>query len=151
MALQGVRVNFNSEVPSLNTIIAEAERVGGLKLITVESLAQHALVAFAEFPDGQVTLDATNSASIFITDLSLLAPALYRLLWQVSVQLGGEPACTVSPLQLPLTVAQVIKFNCAYHRSGMMVMLTVLAVIVMTVTAISALIWIAWRWLSGAV
>ena len=151
MALQGVRVNFNGEVPILSAIIAEAERVGDLKIITVESHAQHVLVAFAEFPDGQVTLDATNSASISITDLSLVAPALYRLLWQVLVQLDGEPACTVPPLKLPLTVAQVIKFNRAYHRSGVMVMLTVLAVIVMTITAISAFIWMAWHWLSGAV
>ena len=149
MALQGVRVNFNSAAPNLSTIIAEAERLGGLKIITVEAHAQHVLLAFAEFPDGQVTVDATNPASIFITDLSLIAPALYRLLWQVLVQLGGEPTCIAPLLALPLTAARVVKFNKAYHRSGMVVMLTVLAVIVMALALFSGLIWLAWRWLSG--
>ena len=107
MALQGVRVNFNGEVPILSAIIAEAERVGDLKIITVESHAQHVLVAFAEFPDGQVTLDATNSASISITDLSLVAPALYRLLWQVL----GRQQQDRNFQRLPLTPAPAQYFS----------------------------------------
>jgi hypothetical protein len=145
MALQGVKLVFSGKAPELRDVVHEAEQIGGLKILIVESNETKTVAAFASFPEGLVTITSIKPSCIFITDLSLVAPAMYRLLWETSVLLGGKPEYPEIGLILPLTEASVREYNRKYNRSGIFLMLSIFAFFVAILAAITSAGWFIWN------
>jgi hypothetical protein len=144
LALQLVQVQFKGNTPSLRAIVIEAERIGGLAIVTTEIQERALVVAFASFPKGRVTIRVLGNARIDIADLSLVAPALYRLLWQALIHLGATPACSEPPLALPLTEEDVRNYNRKYQRVGAIASFLLLALLAIIITLVAGGVWSMW-------
>jgi hypothetical protein len=150
MALQGVKLVFSGKAPSPRDVVREAERIGGLKIVIVESNETKTVAAFASFPEGLVSITSIKPSCIFITDLSLIAPAMYRLLWETSVLLGGQPEYPETGLVLPLTEAHVRDYNRKYNRSGIFLMLSLFAFFAAILAIITGMGWFIWNHVARA-
>jgi hypothetical protein len=148
MALQMVEIVFSGKAPSLQDIVREAERIGGIKIVIGESNETKTVVAFASFPEGIVTITSIKHSCIFIADLSLVAPTMYRLLWETSVLLGGKPEYPEIGLILPLTEARVRDYNRKYNRSGIFLMLSLFAFFVAILAVVTGIGWFIWNHLA---
>jgi len=125
----GINLRFSGCTPNAHEVVAEAERIGGVKLVATERAELgETIVRFQAFPEGQVTV-SQRSSQLFIADYSLVAPALYRLLWQASERLGADPTCS-DPLPLPLSEDFVLRYNARSRRlaSAVSVALVLLAI-----------------------
>ena len=105
MGPQGVELRFVTAQPTPQQLVAEAERLGGIDINMLEQTESGVTVAFSGFPKGRVNVSTSNPHCLFIIDSSLVAPALFQLLFMAGVAIGGNSNATVtSPsLQLPLT------------------------------------------------
>jgi hypothetical protein len=127
-----ISLRFSGSAPNAREVVAEAERIGGVALVATERVEiGQTIVRFQAFPQGQVTV-SQRSYELFIADYSLVAPALYRLLWQASEQLGAGPKCS-DPLPLPLSEDFVHRYNTRSRRlastAGVVLVLLAIAVI----------------------
>jgi hypothetical protein len=146
-AVAGVSIKYKGHAPSTSEIIAEAERIGSLKLVSSATPqgGGHKIM-FAALPTGQVTIAKLGDSEVFITDDSFKADALYRLLWQAASQLGGTPTCA-RPLRLPLTEG-LVRQNDA--RARFIAHLGISVLILFTVFLVVAVATMVYRFTSAA-
>jgi len=153
MGLAGVTIKFSAGTPALRDLVAEAERLGGLKIEVDESPDQDLAVAFAAFPEGRVSIRTqTNPGqgpAIFIIDFSQIGPVLYRLLWQTAISMGGEKELPDHPLPLPLTEA-FVRREIRRNRNAMWLFyLLLLGVLLAVVALVGGAAWLLWRLVFG--
>jgi hypothetical protein len=105
MGPQGVELRFVTAQPTAQQLVAEAERLGGIDIDMLDQTESGVTVAFSGFPKGRVNISTSSPHCLFIIDHSLVAPALFQLLFRAGVALGGHSnATTADPsLQPPLT------------------------------------------------
>lgn len=117
MGPQGVELRFVTLQPTPQQLVAEAERLGGIDIEMLDQTESGVTVAFSGFPKGRVNISRSNSTGLFIIDHSLVAPALFQVLFMAGVTLGGHSNATaaVPSLQLPLTINAIRTANRRAH------------------------------------
>ncbi len=117
MGPQGVELRFVTAPPTPQQLVAEAERLGGIDIDMLDQTESGVTVAFSRFPKGRVDILISNPHCLFITDPSLVAPALFQLLFMAGVAIGGHSNATVTnpSLQLPLTNHAIRKATRQVH------------------------------------
>lgn len=105
MGPQGVEMSFVTALPTPQELVAEAKRLGGIDIDMLDQTESGLTVAFSGFPKGRVNISTSAQNRLFIIDLTLVAPALFQLLFSAGVSLGGHSIATVPnpSLHLPLT------------------------------------------------
>jgi hypothetical protein len=142
MGVTGIRVEFPHGAPIFETILSAAESAGGLPLRLERPTETQALVSFLGDEKGVVTLDRYTNA-IFLADLSLVAPVMYRLLLQVLLELGGSAEnAEHEALPLPLTADFVNRERRRVHLSAIAFM----GLVAVVLSGIGFIVWSIWRY-----
>jgi hypothetical protein len=108
MTMRGVFFEFAEQTPDPATLVAEAERIGGMALeITSSEIPEQFDVGFVAFPAHRVHVSCQKN-HLSLTDVKQAIPALFDLLVNTSIRLGGvnrfrKEGYAEIPLPCPLT------------------------------------------------
>ena len=112
--LQICPVSFDAGTPSLQTIIREAERLGGLELAAefTEGFPQHCELAFATSPERTLSLSVDSvKAQVLVEHMAGTAPSLNNLIHETLARLGGRHPFQRQAIPLPLSRSRFERYD----------------------------------------